>query len=117
MAGYLLEQEGVIEGEGAGLKYVQAACLDLETATLPARDRILFRYLRKTNDTPAACCQADVDAVRAAGWSDHAIYDGVTVCAIFNFFNRWIDGTGVPDVPAGFYEARLATSGDVGYAM
>ena len=69
------------------------------------------------NDTPAAVGQADVDAVLAAGWSEGAVCDALTVCAIFNFFNRWIDGAGVPDVPAGFYERRLAEQGDVGYAM
>ena len=34
-------------------------------------------------------------ALYAAGWDDQAIYDAVTVCSLFNFFNRWIDATGV----------------------
>jgi len=36
------------------------------------------------------------------------------VCALFNFYNRWIDGTGVQDLPAEMYALsgkRLATSG------
>ena len=37
----------------------------------------------------------DLDVVRAAGWSDDAIYFAITVCALFNFYNRWIDATGV----------------------
>ena len=77
----------------------------------------MYRYLAKVNDAPATVRQEDVDAVLAAGWSESAVYDAATVCAIFNFFNRWIDATGVPDVPEGFYEARLAAQGDVGYAM
>jgi hypothetical protein len=60
--------------------------------------------------------QADVDRVLQAGWSQRAVYDAATVCSIFNFFNRWIDATGVADVPAGFYEQVLATRGDMGYA-
>lgn len=55
--------------------------------------------------------------MQAAGWSDRALYDAVTVCGIFNFFNRWVDATGVPDVPAGFYEAKLEAHGDLGYRM
>lgn len=58
--------------------------------------------------------QRDVDAVRAAGWTDEAIYDAVTVCALFQFYNNWIDATGVSDMPAIGYEAsgrRLATDG------
>ena len=39
--------------------------------------------------------QADVDAAKKAGWSDEALYDAITVCALFNFYNRWIDATGV----------------------
>ena len=30
-----------------------------------------------------------------AGWTDEAIYDAITVCALFNFYNRWIDATGM----------------------
>jgi hypothetical protein len=55
-----------------------------------------------------------VAAVLAAGWSEEAVYDAVTVCALFNFYNTWIDGTGVADMPAAAYEAsgqRLATRG------
>ena len=44
-----------------------------------------------------------MDRVKAAGWSEEAIYDAVTVCALFNFYNRWIDGTGVSDMGAEAY--------------
>jgi hypothetical protein len=37
----------------------------------------------------------DIAALHAAGWSDAAIYYAITVCALFNFYNRWIDATGV----------------------
>ena len=96
---------------------MKAVCEDAETSPLSEKQKALFRYLTKVNDKPASVTQGDVDAARAAGWSESAIYDAASVCAIFNFFNRWIDATGVPDVPAGFYEERLGTQGDVGYAM
>jgi len=35
-----------------------------------------------------------------AGWSEEAVYDAITVCALFNFYNKWIDATGVGDMPA-----------------
>ena len=94
-----------------------SVCDDFEASALTDKQKALFRYLAKVNDTPAGVTQGDVDAVRAAGWSESAIFDAATVCAIFNFFNRWIDATGVPDVPEGFYDARLASQGDMGYAM
>ena len=96
---------------------VDAVCHDFENAPIPENEKGLLRYLAKVNDTPAQVSQADVDAAKACGWSDKALFDAVTVAAMFNFFNRWIDGTGVSDVPKGFYEGRLAAHGDMGYAM
>lgn len=96
---------------------VDAVCADHETAPIPAKEKALFRYLAKVNDTPANVTQADVDAAKAAGWSDQALFDAATVCAMFNFFNRWIDATGVPPPTPGAYEKRLAQTGDMGYAM
>ena len=57
-----------------------------------------------------------MDEAKAAGWSDEALYDALTVCALFNFYNTWIDATGVSDMPAAAYAAsgqRLATVGYV----
>jgi alkylhydroperoxidase family enzyme len=39
--------------------------------------------------------EADLNRARAAGWTDEALYFAITVCALFNFYNRWIDATGV----------------------
>ena len=38
---------------------------------------------------------ADLSVARDAGWTDEALYYAITVCALFNFYNRWIDATGV----------------------
>lgn len=56
----------------------------------------------------------DVDAVRGAGWTDDAIYDAITVSALFNFYTTWVDSSGVGDL--GDYTMsgeRLATEGYV----
>ena len=58
--------------------------------------------------------QNDADIAGAAGWSDEALYDAITVCSLFQFYNNWIDATGVADMPAFAYEMsgrRLATQG------
>ena len=57
-----------------------------------------------------------MQALYAVGWSDDAIYYAITVCALFNFYNKWIDATGVSDLPAAAYDAsgqRLAAFGYV----
>ena len=90
-------------------------CDDFEAAPISDVEKALFRYLAKVNDRPASVTQQDVDAAKAAGCTDAMLFDAATVCAIFNFFNRWIDATGVPDVPDRYYEKRLETQGDTGY--
>ncbi len=96
---------------------VEAVLDDLESSPLSHKEKVLFRYIAKVNDTPGALSQADVDLAKKAGWSDAAIFDAVTVCAIFNFFNRWIDGTGVPDVPPEFYSQRAPQDGRMDYRI
>ena len=46
------------------------------------------------HDSPAITA-LDLDEARQAGWTDDALYFAITVCALFNFYNRWIDATGV----------------------
>ncbi len=95
---------------------MDAVCHDYRTAPIPPKEKALFAFLARLNDAPATLEQADADALVAHGWTDAEVFDAVSVCSLFNFFNRWIDGTGVPDVPKGFYEARLEKGGDMGYA-
>jgi hypothetical protein len=33
--------------------------------------------------------------LRDLGWDDEAIYFAISVCALFNFYNRWVDASGV----------------------
>ena len=87
---------------------------DYTTAPISTPERALFAFLAKMIEDSTTIGQADVDAARAAGWTDEALYDAITVCALFQFYNNWIDATGVSDMPAVAYEMsgkRLATRG------
>lgn len=77
---------------------------DFRSSRLSDKDKALFAFIEKVNRESNQITQTDVDEVKSAGWSDEAIYDAVTVCALFNFYNRWIDATGVHDMPASAYE-------------
>lgn len=68
---------------------------DLESSGLDEQHKALFRLVDKVNHASATITEADLEAVRAAGWADEALYFAITVCALFNFYNRWIDATGV----------------------
>ena len=89
---------------------------DYRTAPIGEAEKALFTFIDKMNRESTSIGPADIDVVKAAGWTDEALYDAITVCALFNFYNKWIDATGVGDMPAAAYLAsgeRLAT---VGYA-
>ena len=96
---------------------MEAVCHDFENAPISEKEKALLRYVAVVNDAPAKTSKEHVDAAKAEGWSDQALFDALTVAAIFNFFNRWLDGAGLPDVPEGFYEERLGQHGDMGYKM
>ena len=59
------------------------------------KDKALFRFIDKVNHDSPRITAADMQPLYAVGWTDEAIYCAVTVCALFNFYNRWIDSTGV----------------------
>ena len=68
---------------------------DVETSPLDEKHKALFRFVIKVNESSPEITADDMEPVHAAGWSDEAIYFAITVCALFNFYNRWIDATGV----------------------
>ena len=87
---------------------------DYRTAPIDDRQKALFAFIEKMNRESNRLTPGDVQRVKDAGWSEEAIYDAITVCALFNFYNKWIDATGVSDMPAAAYDASgelLATSG------
>ncbi len=94
---------------------VRAVLHDLATSPLPDAEKALLGYVDKLNLNPSQVGQDDIDALKRAGWSDEAIYDAVTVCALFNFYNRWVDGTGVHDMPAAAYELTGQRLKEFGY--
>jgi alkylhydroperoxidase family enzyme len=74
---------------------VEGVLEDLETSALDERHKALFRFVDRVNHDSPRISPADLETVRSAGWTDEAIYFAITVCALFNFYNRWIDATGV----------------------
>ncbi|HVY95146.1 MAG TPA: hypothetical protein VHA14_20435 [Bryobacteraceae bacterium] len=68
---------------------------DPETSGLSDQEKALFRFVRKVNHDSVNIGPADIAALHEAGYTDEAIYYALTVCALFNFYNRWIDASGV----------------------
>ena len=95
---------------------MEAVLEDFRTAPINDRDKAMFAFLEKMNRASTSIGPDDHAAVLQAGWSQEALYDAITVCALFNFYNKWIDATGVSDMPAAAYDGsgqRLAAFGYV----
>ena len=86
---------------------VKAVLEDPAKSRLSEKEKALFTFIDKVNLTSPEIRPSDIDALHHAGWTDEAIYDAITVCALFNFFNRWIDATGVHPMSD---EAHLAAA-------
>ena len=75
---------------------------------------MLYAFVKKMVHDSLSIGDADVETARAAGWTDEALYDAITVVSLFQFYNSWIDATGVSDMLAAGYEMsgkRIATQG------
>jgi len=74
---------------------VWAVLRDIEDSPLDDRHKTLFQFVAKVNSDSARIRPEDITALHEAGWDDEAAYFAITVCALFNFYNRWIDASGV----------------------
>src|ERR1700733_9287226 len=72
---------------------VWCAIRDLENCALSEKEKALLRFVGKVNHQSPSICVEDMQPLYALGWTDEAIYSAITVCALFNFYNRWIDAT------------------------
>ncbi|RME60394.1 MAG: alkylhydroperoxidase [Caldilineae bacterium] len=69
--------------------------LDYRRAGLPPRTVAMLDYAVKLTRTPKECNEADIDRLRAHGFSDEAIFDIAEIAAMFNFTNRLASATGM----------------------
>jgi hypothetical protein len=74
---------------------VWAVLRDFENSPLDEKHKALFRFVNKVNQDSPRTAPDDIERLHEAGWDDDAIYFAITVCALFNFYNRWIDASGV----------------------
>jgi alkylhydroperoxidase family enzyme len=95
---------------------VQGVLANLETSALDEKHKALFRFLDKVNRDSPRVTPEDFAPLRAFGWTDEALYFAITVCALFNFYNRWIDATGVHPMSVQAHRERAARSAAEGYA-
>ena len=89
---------------------------DLETSALADKDKVLLRFVAKVNHDSPKISPDDIAVLHAAGWADEAIYYAITVCALFNFYNRWIDAAGVHAMSEEAHRLYGARTAEHGYS-
>jgi alkylhydroperoxidase family enzyme len=94
---------------------VDSVVTDLEGSGLPEKEKALLQFVAKVNRRSPEITAADMQPLYAAGWEDAAIYYAITVCALFNFYNRWIDASGVPPLSDEAHKQGGKRSATMGY--
>ena len=72
---------------------------DYREYPLEPRVRALCDFAVQMTKASASPSEADVERVRAAGWSDSGIHDAIQVVSYFNYINRIADAVGTEDEP------------------
>lgn len=68
---------------------------DYREANLESADRAMLDYVRKLTVAPASTSEADIIALREAGFGDKAILEINQITGFFAWCNRTVDGLGV----------------------
>ena len=87
----------------------------MENSALPEKEKALFRFVAKVNHQAPRITAEGMIPLHAVGWTDEAIYYAITVCALFNFYNRWIDAAGVHEMSEEAHRMFGARTAQHGY--
>jgi uncharacterized peroxidase-related enzyme len=73
---------------------------DYRSAGLPPNERALLDYVWKLSRVPGEMTEADLNALRSAGWTDPQIVATVHVTSLFAYMNRVAEAFGLaPSTP------------------
>ncbi|MBI3732240.1 MAG: peroxidase-related enzyme [Chloroflexi bacterium] len=89
---------------------VRAIKTDFRTATIDAATRAMLEFAEKSTLHPSSMTPADLDRLRACGFSDKDLLDIVHITAYFNYINRVADAVGI-DPESDFEPVERVTPG------
>lgn len=84
---------------GISPQTIDALLADPDTAPVDPAMKPVLAYVAKLTKTPSLMTEADARAVYEAGWTEQALFDAIQTCALFNFMNRILEGTGISAYP------------------
>jgi len=97
-------------------RLVEEVLADVESSSLTPAEKRLMHFLDRVNHDSPRITAEDMIPLREAGWTDEQIWYAITVCSLFNFYNRWIDATGVHPLSDEAHREGAKRSAAHGYA-
>ena len=88
------------EAFGIEVGLLESMIADIESADVSDNMKPILSYVRKLTLTPSRLVQSDVDSIFQQGWTENDFHYVVMNCALFNFYNRLINGYGVVNTPS-----------------
>ncbi|MGI9366084.1 MAG: carboxymuconolactone decarboxylase family protein [Rhizobiaceae bacterium] len=87
----------LIYAEAFGIEkgVMEALLSDLEAASVADELKPLLAYAKKLNTLPSTMVPADAQAILDSGWNEETLFCVIQICALFNLFNRLVEGSGV----------------------
>ena len=104
------------EAFGIDENLLQSLLDDVDGSPVDEKLKPVLRYVKKLTETPSRMVQADADAFFDAGWDENSFHFTVMICALFNFYNRLMDGYGVRNT-ADFRLTAGRGLADAGYGI
>lgn len=111
---FCMRAHAAVAAHTLGEDLVWCVLRDLETSALAEDLKALLRFARKLTLDSGSITETDIAALHAAGWQDDAIFYAIEACALFNFYNRYVSGSGVrlvSDESVKRLATRMATHG------
>ena len=97
-----------LRGQGADQSLVDAiATGDLTKVKLTPKDQALLKYVKLITLTSSHTVDADVQAMRDAGWTDEQIWEATFEVGMFSFLNRMADAFGLDYPASGWFPPSL----------
>ena len=75
--------------------FAESVRRDYRSAGLPGKERVLLDYVWKLSKVPGEMTEADINGLRADGWTDPQIVATIHVTSFFAYMNRVAEAFGL----------------------
>ena len=74
--------------------FIEGLVNDIDSSPVDEKMKPVLKFVKKLTETSYKIVQSDVDAILDVGWTENDFHFTVMICALFNFYNRVMDGYG-----------------------